>query len=216
MAIGPRSTPKLVSSIVRRIDATAMLVALLVVAPASPVRGQEAIDPDRPDVTNTINTVPRGFLQVELGQAFTHDGATDSYGAPFTVRAGLTETLEARIGPWASRPRHQTACGGVIRRRRDRSQGQDPDGARPAAVDRASRQPADAGHDDARRAGESRLLGDAADACGSVAALAGRRELIGSRQSGRAIPLTSFSTWSPCPRDFRRTTGGIPSSRALG
>jgi hypothetical protein len=60
---------------------------------------QEAIEPDRPDVTNGTHTVDIGLLQIEIGGLYTHPGARQhGFGSPFTARVGLTGWLEARIG----------------------------------------------------------------------------------------------------------------------
>jgi hypothetical protein len=75
-------------------------VLILVLAAAfadGSARAQDAIDPDRPDVTNTVNTVPRGVGQVEAGGVFVHESsATDSLGVPVTLRVGITDGFEAR------------------------------------------------------------------------------------------------------------------------
>src|SRR5436190_11152989 len=60
---------------------------------------QEAIEPDRPDVTNGTHIVDIGLLQVEIGGLYTHPGADQgAWGSPFTARLGLLPWLEARIG----------------------------------------------------------------------------------------------------------------------
>src|SRR6266851_3072553 len=58
----------------------------------------EPITPDRPDVTNGTNIVETGLLQVEAGAQHTRMGAQRSVGTPVTVRIGLLEWLEARVG----------------------------------------------------------------------------------------------------------------------
>lgn len=60
---------------------------------------QEAIEPDRPDVTNGTHTVDIGLLQIEVGGLYTHAGARQhAFGSPLTARVGLTGWLEARVG----------------------------------------------------------------------------------------------------------------------
>jgi hypothetical protein len=60
---------------------------------------REAIEPDRPDVTNGTHIVDIGLLQIEIGGLYTHTGVDQhAVGTPFTARAGLFEWLEARIG----------------------------------------------------------------------------------------------------------------------
>ena len=60
---------------------------------------QEAIEPDRPDVTNGTHIVDIGLLQIEIGGLYTHAAARQhAFGSPITARAGLTDWLEARIG----------------------------------------------------------------------------------------------------------------------
>ena len=60
---------------------------------------QEAIEPDRPDVTNGTHIVDIGLLQIELGGLFTRAAPGDrQLGTPFTARVGVFEWLEARFG----------------------------------------------------------------------------------------------------------------------
>src|SRR6266498_4072464 len=76
---------------------TALVVAWLITPAAA--GAQEAIEPDRPDVTNGTHIVDIGLLQVEIGGLYTHAGSRQhAFGSPVTARAGLTEWLEARIG----------------------------------------------------------------------------------------------------------------------
>jgi hypothetical protein len=59
----------------------------------------EHINPDQPDVTNGTHIVSNGLVQVELGGIYTHNTTSlHSGGTPFTVRVGLTDWVEARIG----------------------------------------------------------------------------------------------------------------------
>ncbi len=60
---------------------------------------QQAIEPDRPDVTNGTHIVGTGLLQIEFGGLFTRGaGSASAFGSPFTARVGVLEWLEARIG----------------------------------------------------------------------------------------------------------------------
>ena len=56
------------------------------------------IAPDRPDVTNATNIVEEGLLQLEVGMQHARMGTQHSTGTPVTVRVGLFEWLEARVG----------------------------------------------------------------------------------------------------------------------
>ncbi len=59
----------------------------------------QAIEPDRPDVTNGTHIVETGLLQIEFGGQYTHaTPGQGAFGSPFTARLGLREWLEARIG----------------------------------------------------------------------------------------------------------------------
>jgi len=73
---------------------------LAVVALTAPVASaQEAVEPDRPDVTNGTHIVEIGLLQLEIGGLYTHAAAGDhAAGTPVTARVGLAEWIEARIG----------------------------------------------------------------------------------------------------------------------
>ena len=60
---------------------------------------RDAIEPDRPDVTNGTHIVDIGLLQIEIGGLYTHTGpGQHARGTPFTARVGLFDWLEARIG----------------------------------------------------------------------------------------------------------------------
>ena len=69
---------------------------------ASHVGAQEAADiiqPDRPDVTNGTRIVPTGVVQLELGGVYIRPApAAFGAGSPFTVRVGVTDWLEVRLG----------------------------------------------------------------------------------------------------------------------
>jgi hypothetical protein len=56
------------------------------------------INPDRPDVTNGTHIVDVGLLQVEAGAQHVRFGTQRSVGTPLTLRVGLTEWLEGRLG----------------------------------------------------------------------------------------------------------------------
>jgi hypothetical protein len=74
------------------------VVLLWLLIPAA-TGAQEAVEPDRPDVTNGTHIVDIGLLQIEIGGLYTHATARQhAFGSPVTARAGLTDWLEARIG----------------------------------------------------------------------------------------------------------------------
>jgi hypothetical protein len=58
----------------------------------------DAIDPDRPDVTNGTHIVDVGLVQIEFGGIFTHSSDEGAFGSPITIRFGLTDWLEGRVG----------------------------------------------------------------------------------------------------------------------
>jgi hypothetical protein len=88
----------------------AVVVALTTAAasaqarPQSPTRPPvieeaENLEPDRPDVTNGTHIVDVGLLQIELGGLFSRSGSNShNLGTPLTLRLGLTEWLELRVG----------------------------------------------------------------------------------------------------------------------
>jgi len=87
--------------------AAAAVLAMAVVAsaqsenqtPDSPQGDETAIEPDRPDVTNGTHIVGAGLVQFELGGLFAHAGPRENdFGSPITVRLGVTDWIEARIG----------------------------------------------------------------------------------------------------------------------
>jgi hypothetical protein len=81
--------------------AAAVLSFILASLPASAFaqEGEEHINPDQPDVTNGTHIVSNGLTQVELGGIYVRDATNQRTGStPFTVRVGLTNWLEARIG----------------------------------------------------------------------------------------------------------------------
>ena len=59
----------------------------------------ETVQPDRPDVTNGTRIVPTGIVQLEFGGLFIRPvPSASAAGTPFTLRVGLTDWLEVRIG----------------------------------------------------------------------------------------------------------------------
>ncbi len=82
---------------------TSWLVASgLVLALATPARGQSETllsDPDRPDVTNGTHIVRPGLVQIEFGGLYSRDAPGQATAnSPFTVRIGVTDWIEARVG----------------------------------------------------------------------------------------------------------------------
>src|SRR5438094_1459134 len=86
----------------------AVLPWMIVLALASTLRAQtpvpsppaaaEAIEPDRPDVTNGAHIVHTGQVQLELGGILTRAGAREhNFGSPITARIGVAKWIEARI-----------------------------------------------------------------------------------------------------------------------
>jgi outer membrane putative beta-barrel porin/alpha-amylase len=70
------------------------------VAASTPVFAQSrtpVIEPDRPDLTNSVNTVEPGLFQIEFGAAYTRDGSARTVGLPLTGRFGVTNRFELRI-----------------------------------------------------------------------------------------------------------------------
>lgn len=72
---------------------------LLAASHARAQEGAEPIQPDRPDVTNGTRIVPTGIVQLEFGGLYMRPVAsTSAASSPVTLRVGLTDWLEARIG----------------------------------------------------------------------------------------------------------------------
>ena len=66
---------------------------------AGSAHAQDAIEPDRPDVTNGTHIVDIGLLQIEIGGLYTRAASRQhAFGSPFTARVGLTDALEVRFG----------------------------------------------------------------------------------------------------------------------
>src|SRR2546428_9080066 len=73
--------------------------SLFVILAAASAHAQEAIEPDRPDVTNGTHIVDIGLLQIEIGGVYTHVAlGQHAFGTPVTARVGLLEWFEARVG----------------------------------------------------------------------------------------------------------------------
>ena len=78
---------------------TRVLLALAAALVALPAAAQEQVEPDRPDVTNGTHIVTTGLVQIEIGALYTHAAAHQhAFGSPTTVRVGLTDWIEARVG----------------------------------------------------------------------------------------------------------------------
>ena len=80
----------------------ALLGLLLLSAPLEPAHAQSAVVTDRPDVTNAPTTVPFGAFQMEAGLEFARTRLAASpaerrLAVQGTLRAGLTDNLEARL-----------------------------------------------------------------------------------------------------------------------
>lgn len=88
----------------RRSFRGAIAVAFLAVVVAAPARAEEGdVDPDRPDFTNSVRTVPLGGVQIEAGVEYarTSRAATPTerrFLVDLLGRAGLGERLELRLG----------------------------------------------------------------------------------------------------------------------
>jgi hypothetical protein len=94
-----------------------LVVCACLIASATGARAQdqppEAIEPDRPDVTNGTHIVDIGLLQIEIGGIYTRvDPRLRVAGTPVTARLGVADWLEARIGTdgWLT----QTASGASV------------------------------------------------------------------------------------------------------
>ena len=75
------------------------LPAALASAQEPSQEASEAIQPDRPDVTNGTRIVPTGIVQLEIGGLYSRTGpGATAANSPLTVRVGLTDWIEARIG----------------------------------------------------------------------------------------------------------------------
>jgi len=60
---------------------------------------EEPLEPDRPDVTNGSRIVDTGLMQLEIGGIFTRVSRIEnSFGSPVTMRIGIAEWIEARVG----------------------------------------------------------------------------------------------------------------------
>jgi hypothetical protein len=76
-----------------------VVACLTLAAGARAQETSEAIQPDRPDVTNGTRIVPAGIVQLEFGGLYMRPSSSVSAASsPLTVRIGLTDWLETRIG----------------------------------------------------------------------------------------------------------------------
>jgi hypothetical protein len=82
-----------------------LLAAAIAITAAAPLASQdlsglkEPISPDRPNLTNSPDTVAPGHLQVETGYTFTRKGPQkDSSLGELLLRYGIDERCEARLG----------------------------------------------------------------------------------------------------------------------
>jgi hypothetical protein len=81
------------------IRAALLAAALASVGSAAVAQEQEAIEPDRPDVTNGTHIVDTGLLQIEIGGLLTNpQPGIHSWGSPLTARLGVAEWIELRFG----------------------------------------------------------------------------------------------------------------------
>src|SRR5215472_18053117 len=86
-------------SIKRVVMGLAAAALLATSASAQESESSEAIQPDRPDVTNGTRIVPTGIVQLEFGGLYSRTGpGATAANSPLTVRIGLTDWIEARIG----------------------------------------------------------------------------------------------------------------------
>ena len=77
----------------------ALFAALLWSAAPAFAQEQEAIEPDRPDVTNGTHIVETGLLQIEVGGLMSNpQRGQRAWGSPITARLGVAEWLELRVG----------------------------------------------------------------------------------------------------------------------
>jgi hypothetical protein len=78
------------------------LIALMLLAASRGADAQsdeDAVNPDRPDVTNGTHIVDVGLVQIEFGGLYTRDTpGPRAISSPLTARVGIFDWLEARIG----------------------------------------------------------------------------------------------------------------------
>jgi hypothetical protein len=85
--------------VIRRLSAVAAAAMLGIAVAAQAQEPKEAIEPDRPDITNGTHIVDIGVLQIEVGGLYTRPTAGQhTLGSPFTARVGVFDWLEARVG----------------------------------------------------------------------------------------------------------------------
>ncbi len=100
------SNAKIITLINQKLKNLAVCLVILSCT-AGGAAAQEAVEPDRPDVTNGTHIVDIGLLQIELGGLYTHAAPGDhAAGTPVTARVGLADWLEARIGTDGFLARH--------------------------------------------------------------------------------------------------------------
>jgi hypothetical protein len=87
---------------VRRVKILLVGVLLVVSCGAAAAQDDDAIEADRPDVTNSTATVSPGLFQLETGVEYARTSAAASpqerrFSVQVTARAGLTDRLELRL-----------------------------------------------------------------------------------------------------------------------
>ena len=84
----------------RRVRAAFLAASLYSIAPGALAQEQQqAIEPDRPDVTNGTHIVETGLLQIEVGGLMSSpQQGQRAWGSPITARLGVAEWLELRVG----------------------------------------------------------------------------------------------------------------------
>ena len=81
----------------RRSSGFALALCLAFALSAAPVFAQEAIEPDRPDVTNGARLVGPRVVQFEVGGIYSRQSAEEhGTGSPIAVRVGVRDWIEAR------------------------------------------------------------------------------------------------------------------------
>jgi hypothetical protein len=74
-------------------------IALAATLGAQTIGPVMAINPDRPDVTNSPLLIDTGLVQIESGATWTRqDAAHRAFGTPIVARFGVREWLEAQVG----------------------------------------------------------------------------------------------------------------------
>jgi hypothetical protein len=84
---------------VPRPAAAVLALALASLVSVTAFAQDEHINPDQPDVTNGTHIVSTGLVQMEFGGIYVRNTVNQhSGGTPFTVRIGMTDWFEGRIG----------------------------------------------------------------------------------------------------------------------